>query len=114
MLPQQFIALIVIIFFIFKLAKQKKKNIISKNELIFWLVFWMLAALGIIFVKQLDLILNNLGITSSGINFLFYISVLILFYFIFRLRLNLAKLDNQLTELARQVSIDRVKKNENE
>lgn len=111
MLPQQIITLVIILFIIYQLKKQKKKDAIKKNELIFWLVFWLLAALAIIFIKQIDLVLSNLGITASGINFLFYLGVLVLFYFVFRLRLTLAKLDNQLTELSRQIAIDRTKNN---
>lgn len=110
MLPQQIIALFIIIIFVFKLKKQKEKNLIKRNELIFWLIFWLLGALAIIFIKQIDLLLTGLGITASGINFLFYLGVLILFYFIFRLRLSLAKLDNHLSELTRQIAIDRTNK----
>ena len=115
MLPQQIIALAIILVFVFKLKKQKEKNLIKRNELIFWLIFWLISALAIIFIKQIDLLLTQLGISASGINFLFYLGVLVLFYFIFRLRLTLAKLDNQLTELARQIAIDKTNKDkENE
>ena len=113
-LPQQLIALAIIIFFVFKVKKQKDKNHISKNEFSFWLLFWSIASLAIIFIKQLDAILEKIGMTASGINFIFYLSVLILFYFVFRLRLNLAKLDNSLTELNKEMSIKRTKEEINE
>ena len=109
MLPQQIITILIILVFVFKLFKQKQKAVISRNELIFWLFFWFLASIAIIFIKQIDYFLSSLGVSASGINFLFYLGVLVLFYFIFRLRLNLAKLDRQLTDLSRQIAIKEAK-----
>lgn len=109
MLPQQIITLLIILIFVVKIFKQKQKAIISHNELVFWLFFWLVAALAIIFIKQIDSFLAGLGVSASGINFLFYLGVLILFYFIFRLRLNLAKLDRQLTTLSREIAIKEAK-----
>lgn len=105
MLPQQFIALAIILIFVIKLFKQKKKEIINQTEFSLWLFFWLIAGVAIIFIKNIDSFLAELGVSASGINFLFYIGVLILFYFVFRLRLTIAKLDRALTDLTRQVAI---------
>ncbi len=105
MLPQQLIALVIILIFVVKLFKQRKKEVINQTEFFWWLIFWSIAGIAIIFIKNIDIFLVRLGISASGINFLFYISVLILFYFVFRLRLTIAKLDRQLTDLARQIAI---------
>jgi hypothetical protein len=102
---QQIIALIIIIFFILKLASQKRKQEISRNEFRLWLFFWIVAALAIVFIKQIDYLIAQLGFSGSGINFLIYLSVLALFYLVFRLRLSLAKTDQQLTELSRAISL---------
>ncbi|MBN2854393.1 DUF2304 domain-containing protein [Patescibacteria group bacterium] len=105
MLPQQLIALAIILIFVCKLFKQKKKEAINQTEFSLWLIFWLIAGVAIIFIKNIDAFLAGLGVSASGINFLFYIGVLILFYFVFRLRLTIAKFDRQLTDLARQVAI---------
>ncbi len=105
MIPQQIIALLIILIFIVKLFRQKKKEIINQAEFSSWLVFWLIAGIAIIFIKSIDAFLAGLGISASGINFLFYIGVLILFYFVSRLRLIIAKIDRQLTDLSRQVAI---------
>lgn len=109
MLPQQIIAILIIVFFILKLYKQKKKGEIGQNEYILWLSFWSLAALAIAFIKQIDLLVAKLGLAASGISFLIYLSVLILFYFVFRMRLKIAKFDRELTELARMMAIKETK-----
>ncbi len=110
MLPQQIIALVIILIFVIKLFNQKKKEIINQTEFFSWLIFWFIAGIAIIFIKNIDSFLAEFGISASGINFLFYIGVLILFYFIFRLRLIIAKIDRQLTDLTRLVAIKEAEK----
>lgn len=106
---QQIIALIIILFFILRLFDQKRKNNLSSNELRLWLSFWLLAAAAIIFIKQIDQLVRYFGFSGSGINFLIYLAVLILFYLVFRLRLNLDKIDRNLTELTRQAALNNKK-----
>lgn len=102
---QQILALIFIAFFLLRLFQQKKKNQISGNEFTFWFSFWGLGALAIIFIKQLDRLVESLGFSGSGINFLLYLAVLSLFYLIFKLRLKISKLDKNLTDLVRVITL---------
>lgn len=107
---QPIIALIVIAFFVIKLFLQKQKGQIQKNEFILWLVFWIIAAILIAFIKQIDQLVSNLGFSGSGIQVIFYLGVVILFYFIFKIRLRLAKMDQNITKITTKVAIDRVEK----
>jgi hypothetical protein len=102
---QQLLALIIIIFLITRLINQKNKKQISGNEFALWLTFWIGSALAILFLKELDYLTARLGFTASGINLLFYAATLGLFYFIFRLRLRVAKLDRDLTDLTREMTL---------
>ncbi len=102
---QQLIALIFISLFIIRLFQQKNKKQINSNEFVFWLSFWGLGALAIIFIRQLDQLLERLGFSGSGINFLLYIAVLSLFYLIFKLRLKISKLEKSLTDLVREIAL---------
>lgn len=106
---QQIIALALILFFIFRLLNQKKKREISRNEFSLWLIFWLVAATAIIFIKQLDRLVAALGFSGSGINFLIYLAVLALFYLVFRLRLTVAKLDRNLTTVTREITLNHKK-----
>lgn len=103
---QQILALIIIAVFIWRLISQKKKNEISNNEFSFWLFFWLIGAIAIIFIRQIDRVLIDLGFSGSGINFLFYLAIIILFYLIFKLRLLLAKTEANITKLARKMALD--------
>lgn len=102
---QQLLALAIIIFFVVRLIKQKSKKKISPNEFTFWLIFWIISAIAIIFLKNLDQLLATIGFSGSGINFLLYLAVIILFYFIFKLRLKIIDLEKSITELARKMAL---------
>jgi hypothetical protein len=105
---QQLIALTIIFFFIWRLSVQKRKQEINKNEYIVWLGFWILGALAIIYIRDIDRILIDLGFSGSGINFLLYITVIILFYNVFKLRLLLAKTEANITTLSRKIALNEV------
>ena len=105
-MAQQILALIVIAFFLIKIFWQYKNQAIQKNEFSFWLVFWLLAAIIIIFLKKLDLLVAQLGFSGSGIQVIFYLGVVMLFYLIFRLRLRLAKMDQNISRLVEAIAID--------
>jgi hypothetical protein len=102
---QQLIALALITIFIWRLSEQKKKKKIGQNEFVLWLSFWLLGAIAIIFIKELDRLVGALGFSGSGINFLLYLTVMILFYMVFKLRLSLAKMDSNLTEIVRKIAL---------
>lgn len=102
---QQIIAILVIIFFLIKLLKQRKKKNISINEFYFWMSFWILGMLVIFFIKPIDKLVISMGFSSSGINLIFYLAVMFLFYLIFKMRLKILKLEKDITTLAREISL---------
>lgn len=104
---QQIIALVFILFFLIRLIQQKKNQDLKQNEFILWLSFWLTGALAIIFIKQLDKFVANLGFSGAGINFLLYLSLFTLFYLVFKLRLKIAKLDSQITKIVREITLNK-------
>lgn len=102
---QQILALLIITFFLVRLLIQKKKNQINLSEFYLWLFFWFFAALAIIFIKKIDQIVADLGFSRGGIDILFYVAVIILFYLIFKLRIRQAKIEKEITKIVREVAI---------
>ena len=96
---QQFLALVIIAFFLFRLFGQKKKKQISGNEFFLWLIFWLLALGAVIFLKQIDALVAWLGFSGSAINILVYLVVLALIYQVFRMRLIIAKMEKNISAL---------------
>ena len=103
---QQLIALIIIVFFLARLFIQKKRKQVSANEFYFWLFFWVLATVAIIFIKRIDSLVAHWGFSGTGIEVLFYAGVIILFYFIFRLRLRIEKIERDITEIVRNIALN--------
>ncbi len=102
---QQVFALIIIAFFLFRLIWQKSKKQISFAEFIFWLFFWIIATIAIIFIKKIDNLVASLGFSSTGIDVLFYLGTLVLFYLIFRLRIRLEKIERNITKIVREIAL---------
>ena len=94
---QQLIAIIIITFFLLRLFKQRGKKEINGSEFLLWLIFWLLALVAIIFIKQIDTLLALLGFSGAAINFLVYL--------VFRLRLKIAKMDKNISKLNEALSL---------
>ncbi|PLX28004.1 hypothetical protein C0583_02090 [Candidatus Parcubacteria bacterium] len=86
---QQYIAITVIAYIIFRLYKQKKINNLKSGEFNLWLFFWMAILLVIIFIKKIDSLVAQLGFSSAGIDVLLYFSIAVLFYLYIKLRIKL-------------------------
>lgn len=104
---QQLIALLIILLFVFRLLIQKQRKQISANEFLIWLIFWIIAAILVIFIKFIDQLVAQLGFSASGIQILIYLSVIILFYLILRIRLKMEKIDKDITKIVREIAINK-------
>jgi len=102
---QQAIAIIIILFFVFRLLIQKRKSTISLMEFRLWLFFWFFSIGIIVSIKKIDNLVAYLGFSSSGINVLLYLSIAILFYLHFRARIKMEKMEKNITTLVREISI---------
>lgn len=102
---QQILALIVIAFFLIRLFGQKKKKQINGSEFLIWLIFWLLALGAVILIKQIDVIVAWLGFSGAAINILVYLVVLALIYQVFRMRLIIAKMDKNISELNQALTL---------
>jgi len=111
MLTQQIIALAVIVFFLARLWRQKKDAKISINEFFIWLSLWLSIAVAVVFLKKIDFVVRALGFSSSGLGVLQYSAIIIILYLIFKLRIRLRKIENDITNIVRHLSLN--EKNEN-
>lgn len=102
---QQTLALIIILFFISRILWQKKKKQINANEFLFWLFFWILAGMAILFIKWIDRLVYFLGFSGAGIDILFYITVIILIYLVFKIRIRQARIEKNITEIVRKTAL---------
>lgn len=103
-MTQSLVAAIIILFFIAKLYWQKRKSAVSTGEFIFWLVFWLASLVLVLFLKQLDQLVASFGFSVSAIQVAVYLAIAVLFYFIFRVRLKLEKMEENLSKINEAVT----------
>lgn len=102
---QQYVAIGVILFFIIRLTSLFRQKGIARSEYLFWMFFWILSGIAIYFIQYLDLLVASLGFSASGIAVLTELAIAVLFYFIFRLRLRLAKMEQDITKIVESISL---------
>lgn len=102
---QQILAVIIILFFLIRLFRQKKGKEINSSEFFLWLIFWLVALAAIIFIRRIDALVAHLGFSGAGINILVYLVVLALVYLVFRMRLTLAKMEKNISALNQALTL---------
>lgn len=110
MLPQQIIAIILILVIFYRIFVRFKRNEISKKEFGIWTIFWLLALAVVIFLRQVDAFVKGLGIVGRGIDVIVYVSIALIFYLIFRLIVRIDKIERDITKIVRKVAIDEAKR----
>ncbi|MFA6131749.1 MAG: DUF2304 family protein [Patescibacteria group bacterium] len=103
-MAQLLVAAVIILFFLAKLYWQKRKGAVSTSEFIFWFVFWVASLVLVAFLKQLDQLVASFGFSVSAIQVAVYLAIAVLFYLIFRVRIKLEKIEENLTKINEAVT----------
>ena len=103
---------LVVAFALFALSRaflRFKDKKISGKEFAFWLVLWVAAFVVIILPVTSFFFANILGI-QRGADFVVYISIILLFYLLFRLYVKIDSVEREITALVRESAIRKGKK----
>lgn len=82
-----------------------KKGDLDFKRLLLWIVFWLAAAVAVIWPDLTVLAANFVGI-GRGADLVVYVSLVVLFYILFRLLIRIEKLEKNLTKLVRQRALE--------
>lgn len=104
------VLLLVIIFFALTrvLLRSREKNISIRSAL-FWVTIWTLAAVGTILPQTTSVIAHLVGV-GRGADVVTYISLLLLFYLVFRIYVMMEEIRHDLTSIIRQIALQNPKK----
>lgn len=94
------------VFAMFKTWKQYKQRKVSKYWLLTLGLFWTIVAIVAITPQTTDIVARYVGV-GRGADLLVYIGVVTLFYLVHRLMLHQQQLSDDMTELVRQIAIER-------
>lgn len=108
----QIIQILAIIFAVFAASRvilRYREHKASWKELIFWNIVWIAAVIIAIFPNITFYFSRLLGI-QRGIDLIIYISIIALFYLMFRLYVKIEGVEQDLTKVVREVSIKKAGK----
>jgi len=109
----EIIQIIIIIFALFALSRvflRFKDNKLTRNEFIFWVLVWVAIIIVSIIPSITGVLSHKLGI-GRGIDLLIYLSIIVLFYLMFRLYVKLESVEKEITALVRRVALDKKDRN---
>jgi len=98
------VLILFILFAVSKVALRYKDKVISLQEFILWTIFWLGVAFVIIFPEITSMVANWLGV-GRGVDLVIYISILILFYLVFRALTRQDKIEKDITKVVREIAL---------
>ncbi|MFC1648305.1 DUF2304 domain-containing protein [Nanoarchaeota archaeon] len=107
--PFEILAILFAIFSLSRVFLRYREDKVSLKEFLFWIIIWGLVIL-IAFDPTLTVWLSSLLGIGRPIDLAVYISVIVLFYLIFRVYVKLESIKADITTIVRSLSIDKPKK----
>ncbi len=105
----QILILIFIAYVIYRLAIKLKKREFSIQVFLLWLIFWIAVGVIVVLPQTTQLVADWLGV-GRGVDVVIYISILVLFYIVFRIFARIEKIERDITYLVKDISIDKAEK----
>jgi hypothetical protein len=102
------IQILIIAFAIFALTRavrQFKKGSFSIAWLIFWILFWACAAVVAFLPQTTDVVARLVGV-GRGADMIVYLSLIALFYLVFRIYVKIEQVEGEITRLVRGRALD--------
>lgn len=103
----------VVVFVLFAISRaflRLRDRQISLAEFLFWNSVWA-AALVVIFIPQVTIAIARVFGIGRGIDIAVYLSIILLFYLVFRIYVKLDQLEQDTTKLVRMMALNEAKSN---
>jgi len=104
-LGSQLILSVFILFILFKTWHSYRVKRMSKSFSFFWSFFWLIGLFVIYYPGFLQGIAQIIGI-GRGVDFALYISIILIFYLVYKVNLKIEKLNRDLTKVVRKIAVN--------
>ncbi|MBU0646233.1 DUF2304 family protein [Patescibacteria group bacterium] len=101
------------VFAILRALHQFRQGRLTRQWLAFWLVFWLFAIIVVILPETSEFAARLTGV-GRGVDLIIYLSIVLLFYLVFRLFIKIEEGERQLTRLVRKLALDDFAKTKDE
>ncbi len=108
MTPIQIIITLFVLFVWWRLFSRWKNNEINYKEFTGWFLFWLVVGLVGVLPESTSYLATILGV-GRGADVVVYLSLLIIFYLLFKIFSRLEKNDRQVTKIVRDLAIKNYK-----
>lgn len=101
------IQILIVLFIVYvfgRMLKKFRKGELSRREFIWWAILWSVIITATLLPKTTDIVANFLGV-GRGYDLSVYISIIILFYLMFRMMIKIDQIDRNITKIVRKISI---------
>lgn len=105
----QIILVVFLIFAVSRVVNQVKSGNLTAGSFIFWTGLFILAIVGVLSPSITGEIAQVLGI-GRGADVIIYLSIVLLFYLVFRLSIIIEDLRHEITKLVREIAISKENK----
>lgn len=105
----QFIIILFSLFAISRLKSKLKAKEIDTKEFYLWLLFWAIVIIATLWFRKTDIIAKFFGV-EKGADLAVYISIMSLFYLLFKLIVKIKKIERDITKITREIAIKNSKK----
>ena len=100
----QIVGAVFALFALSRVLLQLKRRSMTLNEGLFWMFVWISVIVFLIFPEFFGYVADILGV-GRGVDALMYISIVVLFYLIYRLYAKVDTLERQITYIVREIAI---------
>lgn len=92
------------LFAVGSVLKRKKDGALGTRSAGFWIVFWVATIIAVLWPNSTTILANRLGI-GRGADFVLYISIIVIFYLLFRLHIKLEGINKDITKIVRKETL---------
>jgi len=93
------------LFAIFSIFLRRQKDGLGIRGTAFWILFWVGVDIVVLFPNSTTILANRLGI-GRGTDLVVYLSILTIFFILFRLNVKIEGVNRQITKVVRQKAIN--------
>lgn len=93
------------VFAIIRTVRQFHRGVLTRMWLLFWILFWTSTGIVAALPQTTDVIAKFVGV-GRGADVVIYVSLLALFYLVFRLYVKIEQVEGEITRLVRKLSLD--------
>ena len=96
--------LLFVVFVLYRTFLRFQHKDITGRELAVWVILWLMVGGATIYPQQTDVLAQAVGV-ERGADLLVYISIIVLFFVVFKVIVKLEKIDRDITAVVRHTAI---------